>query len=170
MRSAMRVIVTVVLCSVWSLGFAATNSENKAFLTTAADRNMTEAHLGQMAQNQASQQAVRDFGQTLSQDHSKAYSELLQLADKDHEQIPRAIDIRKDHDIQRLMHAKGASFDREFLQDEIRDHEKLLAEYKREAAHAQNDEVKNYLNEQIAVVERHLKMAKDLAKEPARHS
>jgi putative membrane protein len=161
---------SVLLLSLPMAGQEKLSPADKKFMTMGADINMTEANLGKMAEDHASEQSVKAFGQTLTQDHSKAYGELLGVADSTHEQIPRGIDIRKNSEYQQLSHMKGASFDRQFLQHEIRDHEKALAEFKREAEHGENTEVKNYANQQVPVLEKHLHDAQDLAKSAKQRS
>lgn len=140
------------------------SASDKKFIDMAADLDMTEANLGQMAQNQASEQPVKDFGQTLNEDHSKAYGQLLDLGDKIHQQIPRGINIAKNSEYAQLHHAKAASFDRTFLTDEVREHQRALTEFRREAQHGQNADLKNYANQQIPVLEEHLRKAQDLEK------
>jgi len=140
------------------------SSADKKFIDQAADIDMLEAHVGQMAQNQASNADVRTFGQTLEQDHSKSYGQLLELGERVHQQVPRGIDVRKEALVSQLQHAKGAQFDRQFAMDEVRDHEKALAEFKREAEHGENAEVKNYANQQIPILQEHLRKAQDLAR------
>jgi putative membrane protein len=137
---------------------------DKAFMTMAAQADMTEAHLGQMAESQASKSQVKDFGQKLTHDHTDAYVQLTALAVKTRNAIPKGIDVRKISAIEQLMKAKGARFDRQFVQDEIRDHQKALAEFRREAQHGQNHDVKTYASKMIPVLEDHLHEAQTLAK------
>ena len=140
------------------------SSADKKFIDEAANIDMLEAHAGQMAENQASNSDVRSFGQTLAQDHSKAYGQLLELGERIHQQVPRGIDVRRDAAVSQLQHAKGPQFDRQFAMNEVRDHQKALVEFKREAEHGENAAVKNYANQQIPVLEEHLRKAQDLAR------
>lgn len=163
----------MICCAV--AAFAAPSSSqlspaDKHFIATAADVNMTEAHLGQMAENQAAGANVKDFAHKLTDDHSKAYGELLQLAQQQGDtSIPRGINIRTDHAAASLMHLKGAQFDRSFIRDEVTDHEKALAEFKREADHGTNPELKAWAQKMIPVLEDHLNTAKSLEKSEAKN-
>ena len=78
------------------------NSSDKAFLRMAAVTNMTEAHLGEMAENMAAQSGIKDFGQTLAKDHTKAYQELAVLGTQLGQPIPKGINARRDQEIERL--------------------------------------------------------------------
>lgn len=137
---------------------------DKKFLEQAADEDMTEAHLGQMAEKSASASPVRDFGQKLERDHTDGYQGLTALAGKSGASIPKGIDIRKDRSLEGLAHLKGNNFDRQFLDREVRDHKRALAEFKREAAHGRDADVKAYAGKMVPILEDDLRMAESLAK------
>src|SRR5271170_434728 len=125
---------TLLSVSAWAQS-AKLSPTDKEFLKMAAVANMTEAHLGQMAEGQASRAGVKDFGQTLVKDHTTAYQELAVLDSKLGQTTPKGIDVRRHRVIEQLAHVKGKRFDRPFLRDEIQDHERAIAAFKREARH-----------------------------------
>ena len=147
---------------------AASNAD-KAFIKMAAEADMTEAHIGQMAENQSSQSEVKDFAQKLIHDHTDAYQQLTAVAVKTGDPIPTGINVRKIAAVEQLMKLKGARFDHLFVQEEIRDHERAIAQFKREAAHGKDLEVKAYASKMIPILEDHLRLAHALVK-PARHT
>jgi putative membrane protein len=168
----MKKLSGILLCFAMS-GFAASapgqlSPADRHFMNTAANVDMIEAHVGQMAQAQASDSGVKDFAKRLADDHSQAYTQLLALANKTGETIPRGIDIRRDHAAAQLEHLQGVRFDRAFVKDEISDHEKALAEFKREAAHGNNPDVKALASQTIPTLEQHLNTARQLAKSESR--
>jgi putative membrane protein len=133
------------------------------FMNMAARANMKEAHLGQMAEAQARQQGVKDFGQKLSQDHTSAYEGLTVLASKTGESIPKA--IKPDKTISSLTHLKGSNFDRAFLMDEVQSHKTVIAAFKNEAEHGENPDVKAWAKAVIPTLEEHLQAAENLSKQ-----
>jgi putative membrane protein len=147
----------------------AANSADRVFIKMAAEADMTEAHIGQMAENQSSQSQIKDLAQKLIHDHTDAYQQLAALAGKTGDSIPTGIDVRKITAVEQLMKLKGARFDHQFVQEEIRDHERAIAQFKREAEHGQNPDLKAYASKMIPVLEDHLRLAQALDK-PARHS
>jgi putative membrane protein len=159
----------ILVLSLPVLAQTKTSPADRAFMQMAAQANMTEAHIGQMAETQASESQVKDFGQTLIHDHTDAYTQLTALAAKTGESIPKGIDVRKISTVEQLMKLKGKRFDDQFVQAEIRDHEKAIAAFKREAQHGQDQDVKAYASKMIPVLEGHLSQAKALAK-PLRQS
>ena len=132
------------------------------FMNMAAKANMTEAHLGQMAEAQGRQHGVKDFGSRLSKDHTSAYEELSVLANKTGKTIPKA--IGRDKTIDRLMPLKGNRFDRAFLLDEVQSHKSAIAAFKSEAEHGENADVKAWAKTMIPILEGHLQTAESLAK------
>lgn len=141
---------------------AALSNADANFMKMAAIANMTEAHLGQMAENQASEQGVKDFGDKLSKDHTSAYEGLTVLANKTGETIPKA--IGKDKNIERLMHVKGDRFDRSFLPEEVQSHKTAIAAFKNEAEKGENADVKAWAKSMIPTLEAHLQTAEGLEK------
>ncbi len=143
------------------------SARDKEFLKMAAVADMTEAHLGQMAEGKAARSGIKDFGQTLVKDHTKAYQELTALDNKLGQQIPKGINTRRDKAVERLADLKGKRFDGQFLRDEVQDHERVLAAFRREAQHGQDQDIKAYANQELPTMEEHLRQAERLLKHPA---
>lgn len=142
------------------------SAADRAFLKMAAESDMREAHLGQMAEAQASAETVKTFGKTLDQDHTESYRALEQVASSTAQSIPKGIDVARDKSIGQLMHSKGKSFDRDFVRHEIQDHEKAIAAFKREADKGENPQIKSYAQQTLPTLEKHLHQAESLAKSP----
>ena len=142
---------------------ASLNAADKQFLKIAAEANMMEVHAGKMAEAQASNESVKDFGKTLKQDHTQSYHELALLAQKTGGSIPKGIEVGQDPAMQKLMHLQGKKFDRMFVHDEIQDHQKTIAAFEREAKQGQNPELQSYAQQSLPVLEKHLRKAQMLA-------
>ncbi len=147
----------------------APSTSDKEFMDMAAQTDMLEAHLGQMAQDQASRQDVKDYGQMLVTDHTANYKDLAALATKAGGDIPKAIDAKGNKTIDQLEKLKGAAFDHRFVMEMIEGHTKAIAEFKREAEHGENADVKAFANTTLPKLQEHLDKAKDLSK-PAKHA
>jgi len=141
---------------------------DKQFLATVAKADMVEAHEGQMAEAQAARSDVKDFAKTLVQDHTQSYVRLTELAAKTGVTIPKGIDAAKESDIAPLSRLKGARFDGAFAREEVAAHRRALAEFKREAAHGTDPDVKAFASEQIPVLEKHLRLAEECEKPAGR--
>lgn len=154
------------LCCAAALAQTATLSEkDQKFVDFAAQTDMTEAHLGQMAQDQASGQNVKDFAQMLVTDHTDDYRKLSDLGTKIGATVPKGTDAAHDRMIAPFDKLKGAAFDRHFEREMVAGHEKAIAEYKRAASDAQNADLKAYATATLPTLQKHLDAAKDLEKE-----
>ena len=158
-----------VLAAAGTARSASLNKADEQFLIMAAKTDMTEAHEGQIAENQAGGTDVKEFAKTLIQDHTESYQHLTELAAKTGVSIPKGIDTAKDRAIVQLAHLKGANFDRQFSRDEIAAHRQAVVVFKREAEHGQDAAVKAYAAKMVPVLEKHLHLAEDCAK-PTRRS
>jgi putative membrane protein len=147
------------------LGAATLGKTDMQFMKMAAEADMTGAHLGQMAESQATQADVKGFGQTLDKDNTHAYQGLEALAGKTGETIPKGIDIRKNKGVAQLEHMKGKTFDQAFLREEIQSDQKVIAEFKNEAQHGSNADVKAWATSMLPTLQTHVQTAQNLEKQ-----
>ncbi|MBV8571240.1 MAG: DUF4142 domain-containing protein [Acidobacteriaceae bacterium] len=134
------------------------------FVNFAAQTDMMEAHLGQLAQQQGATQAVKDFGQTLTTDHTNDYNQLTAVAGKASLSVPKGLDAVHNKMIAPFEKLHGAAFDKRFEHEMVTGHEAAIAVYKRESTEAQNADLKAYATQALPVLQKHLSDAEDLAK------
>jgi putative membrane protein len=162
-----------ITCGVALTAFAAVamgqtlSNADKQFLMKAATADMTEAHEGQMAQTQGTASGVKSFGQMLEQDHTQNFQQLEALAAKLNVTLPTGINTAKVTAIAQLQRLNGQAFDRAFARDEVAGHKQAIAEFKREAEHATNADVKAYAEQTVPVLEKHLSQAEETEKDLA---
>ncbi|HSU61347.1 MAG TPA: DUF4142 domain-containing protein [Bryobacteraceae bacterium] len=168
MRITLSGLCCMALCCIPAFAQATGSANDQKFVDFAAQTDMTEAHLGQLAQDQSSNQAVKDFAQMLVTDHTDDYNKLTAAATKAGATVPKGIDAEHNKIIAPFEKAKGAAFDRRFERDMVAGHTKAIAEYKKEEADGQNADMKAYATAALPVLEKHLQAAKDLEK--AKHT
>jgi len=138
---------------------------DQQFVTFAAETDMVEANLGQLAQSVAASQGVKDYGQMLTTDHTQDYGQLWTAAQQAGLTVPNAIDTEHNKAmIDPFQKLKGAAFDHKYVQEMIAGHTKAIAIYKKEAADAQNPAIKTYAQTALPVLQKHLDGAKALLK------
>jgi len=141
---------------------------DQKFIDMAAQTDMMEAHLGQMAADQAADQSVKDYAQTLVSDHTADYQHLTALAAKDSLTVPTAIDAAHNKMIAPFEKLKGAAFDTRYAHMMVAGHTEAIAVYTKESTDAQNPDVKAYASATLPTLQKHLDAAKDLAKKPSK--
>jgi putative membrane protein len=141
---------------------------DQQFVDFAAQTDMVEANLGQLADTVASSQSVKDYAQTLVTDHTNDFHQLYDVARKANLNMPNAIDAENNKTmIGPFQKLKGTAFDQRYVRDMVAGHTKAIAIYKKEAAETQNPALKSYVEGALPVLQGHLDGAKALEKAKA---
>ena len=133
-----------------------------AFFEEAASGGQMEVELGRVATTHASNQRVKDFGQRMVTDHSKANAELKSLAARKNVTLPGKLSAEDQKQVDRLAGMKGADFDRAYMQMMVDDHEKDVAKFREKAQSATDPDVKTFASKTLPTLESHLRMAKEV--------
>ncbi len=169
MKKILTVVCCLCLCSIAALGekkqVKGAGMSDQNFINFAAQTDMVEANLGQLAQTTAASQQVKEYAQMLVTDHTSDFNQLSSVGRQAGLSVPGAIDAEQNKTlISPLEKLKGATFDRRYIEDMIAGHEKGIAIYKKEAAEAQNPVLKSYADNALPVLEKHLAAAIKLEK------
>ena len=156
MKSTSPVIVALIL----STSAYAAEKPGQAFLKKAIEGNYAEIQMGQLAQQNGESEGVKKFGQALSDDHSAANQKATDVAKSMGITLPSGPNAKQKADYDKMSKLTGSQFDREFATHMIADHQKDIAEYKKEAN--QSDAAADYAKGQIDVLQKHLDTAKAL--------
>jgi putative membrane protein len=140
---------------------------DQKFVDMAAQTDMLEAHLGQMAATQAGNPAVKEYAQMLVTDHTADYQQLTTLAAKAGLTVPTALDAAHNQMIAPFEKLKGAAFDTRYAHTMVAGHTEAIGVYTKESTEAQNADVKAYAGATLPTLQKHLDAAKDLSKKPA---
>jgi putative membrane protein len=126
------------------------SSADKAFMMDAAKGGMMEVAMGRVAEQNATDSEVKNFGARMVKDHGKANDELKTLAKEENVQLPAGKEPGK------------WKSDKDYMGQMVKDHEKDLAAFEKEAKQGSDPDVKNFANKTSEVVRKHLEMAKKI--------
>ena len=73
MKLAITTVCCVVLCSIPAFAQKGPAMSDQQFLDFAAQTDLVEAHIGQLAQTAGSSRSVKDYAQILATDHTSDY-------------------------------------------------------------------------------------------------
>ena len=107
---------------------ATTNAQT--FVNEMAIAGMAEVELGNMASQRAQNADVKAFGQMMVKDHTRANTELIQIAKQMNVTPPKQLDTKHRELVDRLSKLKGAEFDREYMNAMVPGHEEVAAKLK----------------------------------------
>ena len=112
------------------------SSKDQKFLVDAAMGGLMEVELGRWAAQIGTSPEVKQFGQRMIDDHSKANTELAQLASSKGVTLPTQLDEKHQRDVSKIARLKGAEFDRAYSKAMLSDHEKDVKEFEKQSTNA----------------------------------
>ena len=147
---------------------ASISSSDRKFMEKAAEGGLAEVELGKLATQKAGAPEVKQFGQRMVDDHSKANDQLKQLATSKGVNLPTELDRSTRREMDKLSKLSGADFDREYMKHMVSDHKKDVSEFKSEANKAKDSDVKQFASQTLPTLEQHLQLAES-AEQAARN-
>ena len=142
---------------------AAVSSADKIFATKAAAGGQAEVAFGQLATQNASSARVKQFGEQMVTDHTRANEELVLIGRKLDLNLPKGLDAKDQATESKLSTTKGEAFDDAYMKDMVQDHEEDVADFRKEAETGQDPELKAFAAKYLPVLEHHLQMAEAAA-------
>jgi putative membrane protein len=128
------------------------------FAMEAAVGGMEEVQLGQLAAQKGASDEVKQFGQHMVDDHTKANEDLMQVASGKSWTLPAALDAKHQADVQKLSAMSGEAFDREYVKMMVKDHKKDVADFQKESMHGADADVKSFATRTLPTLQEHLQM------------
>ena len=132
---------------------------DRKFLEEAAKGGLAEVEMGQLASERGESPEVKQFGQRMVQDHGKANDQLKQLAQSKGIEIPTQTDKSHQKKMEKLQKLNGAQFDKQYMDDMVKDHKKDVKDFDKEARKAKDPDVKNFAAQTAPTLKEHLQMA-----------
>ncbi|HXJ44468.1 MAG TPA: DUF4142 domain-containing protein [Bryobacteraceae bacterium] len=126
MKSCSALFTTFLAISSLALAADKLSSADKTFARNAAAGGAAEVEMGNIAAEKGSNQKVRDFGQRMVTDHSKAGEELKAVATKKGITLPSGPSGKEKSAAAKMAKLSGAEFDQAYMKDMVADHEKTL--------------------------------------------
>jgi putative membrane protein len=134
---------------------------DRSFIEKAAKGGMAEVELAKIAQERASSAEVKQFAQRMEQDHSKANEEIRQLAQEKGVTMPAGPKLADNHEASKLSKLQGEEFDRAYMDHMVKDHQKDVKEFQKEAQKAKDPDVKAFAQKTAPILEEHLQLAQN---------
>jgi putative membrane protein len=141
---------------------SAVSEEDSKFAVEAGSGGMMEVQLGELAQQKASSQKVKDFGAMMVRDHSKANEELKSLASMKNITLPPAPgEDHMDH-IKNLSEKSGKEFDKDYMKMMVDDHQDDIDKFEKCSKDAKDADLKAFAQKTLPVLRTHLDAAKQI--------
>jgi putative membrane protein len=139
-----------------------TMNSDDAFAKKAAEGGIAEVKFGQLAEDKGNSPTVKDFGKRMVADHTKANEQLEKEAAKEKVDLPTKMTNRDQMAYDRLSKLSGASFDRVYARDMVRDHRADIVEFQAESKSGHKDWTKTFATQTLPTLQEHLKQAEEM--------
>jgi putative membrane protein len=161
--SKQNALILAAASALFATLLSAAGNPDEHFATAASQGGMAEVKLGQLASEKASNPKVRNFGQQMVTDHSKAGDELTSIVHKKGVTVPSDLTTKDQALLTRLSSLSGESFDKAYMSAMVSDHQEDISEFQKEANNGRDPDFKSFAGKTLPTLQEHLRMAQDAA-------
>lgn len=137
--------------------FDKTNNEKDAqFLVNAAEINLEEIKLGQLAQQKSRMTIVKDLGKMMEEAHSKSMNELTALANKKLITIPVSATDEAQEAYKKLNNKSGIEFDKTYCDMMVSGHKDAIATFEKASTESFDEDIKTWATATLPTLRTHL--------------
>jgi putative membrane protein len=145
-------------------GTIAVDQSTADFMVKVADVGMTEVKLGGIAQEKATSNRVKDFGQMMTRDHTKAGDELKSLARRKNVTLPDSVGSDHRKKIDNLEKKNGKDFDKAYIDMMVDGHQATVNDFEKASNNTKDPDVKAWVDKTLPTLRAHLDSAKAIQK------
>jgi putative membrane protein len=139
------------------------SAADRNFISQAAYGSLAEVDLGELAQKQASNAQVKDFGGRMVADHTQMNKDLVALASNKGVTPPSSADPGREAISDMLEQLSGPDFDRQYIPQQLADHETTLTLFQGQARRGQDVELRQFAERYTPVIQRHVEMLRRMS-------
>jgi putative membrane protein len=145
-----------------NVGMQANQGADSTFMMDVAKANAAELKLADMALQKSQNQDIRRYAQMLKDDHSKAGDELKNIARTENVPLSEEPNAAQKQTADRFASLSGESFDREWINAMVDDHQKTIAKFETESRSGKDAQVKSWAAKTLPTLREHLQHARDI--------
>ena len=142
---------------------AQTQMGAEQFVREAANSGMFEIQSSQLAEQKSQDPHIKQFGQRMVQDHTKADDQLKSIAQKTKNlEVPNSLDQGLQQKLQQLKDANGTQFDQLYARMQLEGHQKTVSLFQNYAQNGDDAQLKQFAQKVLPELQQHLQMAQSL--------
>jgi putative membrane protein len=131
------------------------------FAEKAAEGGLMEVQFGELAQQQAKNEQVVQFGERMVADHGQANEKLKAIAEQKGIELPQELSADAQQKYEELQQLSDAEFDEAYMDEMVQDHEKDVAAFEKQAQSGQDPDLRTFAEETLPTLREHLELAKE---------
>lgn len=141
---------------------AEVSRQDRKFVEKAAEGGMAEVQLGQLAAQRAQHPAVRDYANRMVSDHTPANQRLMTIAATVGITPPDKLDFMHRHTLKKLGKAEAGAFDQDYIESQVKNHEKMVELMEDQIKDGENPELKQFATDMLPRIREHHQQAQQL--------
>ncbi|HEY5894656.1 MAG TPA: DUF4142 domain-containing protein [Chthoniobacterales bacterium] len=138
---------------------------DEKFVLMVSQGGMTEVRLGELAREKATRPEVKEFGAMMATDHSKVDSELRSFASGRGITLSAMLDRKHAAKVERLSKLSGAEFDKEYVEEVVKDHRKVVDAFEDASKDAADPALKTWATKTLPTLQAHLERIEAIQKQ-----
>lgn len=142
----------------------AQTDDDKKFLATAAQADVNEINLSQLAEQKATDPAVKSFARKMVTEHKKMTASMKPFVESWGITPPSGIDEKHQKEYNKLNGLTGADFDKEYIDQMVKDHTDAFRDFSSEAKTTKDPKFRTAVLKGKTIVAAHKNMAYDMKK------
>jgi putative membrane protein len=137
-------------------------SSDEKFVKEAAQGGQAEVELGRLATTKASSPDVKQFGQRMVDDHSKANMQLMDIVRRKNLSVATELSGKHKSEYDRLSKLSGTEFDRAYVKLMVDDHKKDVSDFEKQASSAKDPDIRSFASQTLPTLQQHLAMIQQI--------
>ncbi|MEG3988092.1 DUF4142 domain-containing protein [Microcoleus sp. S28C3] len=138
------------------------SSRDRTFVMQAGQLGMLEVELGRLAVQRGSSAGVKQYGQEMVEEHTRANQELMQLTRQKDVELPADMSTQNTALMDRLSGLSGRSFDTAYKQAMIDSHNQAIALFQAQSQQGQDPDLKAWATQKLPNLQAHLQMVNQM--------
>lgn len=134
------------------------------FLVNAAENNLEEIQLGQLAQQMGGSSDVKELGKIMEVAHNKSLADLNALAQSKMITLPASLTDNAIGAYKSLNEKSGIDFDKAYADKMVSVHKDAIAAFEKASTDSTDSEIRNWAKTSLPDLRKHLDLAMDCQK------
>ncbi|WP_259068941.1 DUF4142 domain-containing protein [Mucilaginibacter sp. X4EP1] len=126
------------------------------FVTQTVQACITEAELGKLAEHNAHNKRVKNFGAIMIKDLNKAHNKLVLLANSKNIPLPAIPDTTQQRTLNEFSKKTGKDFDSAYVNYMITDHKNYITVFENQSKNAADPDIKRFATKSLRDLKNHL--------------
>jgi putative membrane protein len=138
--------------------------EGRSFIKEASEGNQGEIAMAQLAQQKSQSSEIKSLAQMIQNDHQQSQEKLQTIAQTHGVALDQGLTWTQKREQGKLEKLSGADFDQQYAKDMLEDHVNDLNSFQKAANKLQEADLKQFAEENITAMQKHLQHAETAAK------